>query len=178
MLYLRRNEFQIVICGDGGIGKTTLLKTFKRGHFINQTDPLESEQHVIDLNLNLGLNKKTKIFLHFWDLDIDPKDLFQSREQKTSISDFAQHWLQADVIVLCFDLSDLDTLEDIQEWIDFLPAKTPRVLIGTKKDIGDSMKDLIEPHMDALNLQDYIETSARNDMDSIVAFFTEKLFLI
>jgi small GTP-binding protein len=173
MFQKKTNELKIAVCGGGGVGKTTLLKSFKKGHFFRDaTITTEVEYHIVNLELTKG---KENLFLVFW--DFGGQEQFQDMEIK-DITKFIEHAQQADAIMLCFDLNDLDTLEEVSEWVKLLPADIPRILVGTKKDLGGSMADLIELYLETFNFKSYVETSAKDDITSVNKVFEELLIVI
>ncbi|MFX0066511.1 MAG: GTP-binding protein [Candidatus Hermodarchaeota archaeon] len=173
MFQKKNNELKIAVCGGGGVGKTTLLKSFKKGHFVGDVSiTTEVEYHIVHLNL---IKEKEHLFLVFW--DFGGQRQFQDMEIK-DITKFIEHAQQADAIMLCFDLNDLDTLEEVSEWVKLLPVDIPRILVGTKKDLGGSMADLIELYLETFKFQSYIETSAKTDITSVNRVFEELLIVM
>lgn len=76
----------------------------------------------------------------------------------------------ANVILLCFSLADMVTMENIKtkwmpEMLHHLP-NTPKILVGTKKDMRENSKTKVSTHegeefCKALKLSGYCECSAK-----------------
>lgn len=116
---------KIVVLGEGGVGKTTLAKTYTDNSFFTrakQTIAVEFHSKVL-LDYSSTKNK-----LQIWDLG--------GQEQFKNMGVFKEFCRGADAALLCFDLTDLSTLFSIPEWLDFIESDVPKFLIGTKSDIS------------------------------------------
>lgn len=122
-----KKPIKIVILGEGGIGKTTISKTFINNSFFTearQTIAVEFHSKILSDN-NKALSK-----LQIWDLG--------GQEQFKNMGVFKEFCRGADAAILCFDLTDLSSLFTIPEWLDFIEPHVPKFLIGTKSDIASS----------------------------------------
>lgn len=146
-------KMKLAVLGEGGVGKTTLVKTFKDGAFSPSTMTIAVEYHT----------KKTAIgghpvLLQIWDLG--------GQDQFKNMGLFSRYLEGTEGAVLCFDLTDLDTLDILPEWIAMLPKNTSLILVGLKADLLDDDNPFDEtelsPLMDAHPFVEFCLTSARD----------------
>ncbi|KAJ2784616.1 GTP-binding protein Rho1 [Coemansia javaensis] len=118
---------KLVIVGDGACGKTCLLIVFSKGTFPELYVPTVFENYVVDVEVD---GKQVELAL--WDTagqeDYD-------RLRPLSYPD-------SHVILICFSIDSVDSLENVQEkWISeviHFCQGLPIILVGCKKDLrGD-----------------------------------------
>ncbi|MFX0094769.1 MAG: Rab family GTPase [Candidatus Hodarchaeota archaeon] len=161
-------SLKIVVAGEGGIGKTALIETFRAGTFVKDTVMTIAVQfHVKKIKI---MNEE--ISLQIWDLG--------GQKQFYNMGVFERYSRGAHVAMICFDLSDLDTLEAVPRWAKIIPPNVPKILVGTKRDKSNasSILDLIELYIEELNFANYVETSSLEDPTSVKVAFDELLSLI
>ncbi len=131
MYYLRlipskeKKPLKIVLLGEGGVGKTTISKSYIDNYFFTkskQTIAVEFHSKII----SRSENEVSK--LQLWDLG--------GQEHFKHMGVFGDFCKGADAALLCFDLTDLSSLFNLAEWIEFIPPLIPRFLIGTKSDLA------------------------------------------
>ncbi|MFX0092863.1 MAG: Rab family GTPase [Candidatus Hodarchaeota archaeon] len=164
----KNNHLKIVVVGEGGVGKTALIKTY------------QAEKPVSDTVMTIAVQFHTKkvqirgkeVSLQIWDLG--------GQKQFFGMGVFKRYCQGAHAALVCFDLSDLDTLEEVPKWVKLLPKKAPKILVGTKKDKveDDSVLDLIELYIKELKFANYVETSSLEDPTSVKVAFEELLSIV
>lgn len=144
-----------IVLGDGAVGKTTLLHRWIDGIFIE------------DLQMTIGVTFHTYKTNHngvpcnlvVWDLG--------GQRQFREMGVFEKYLKGASSILLGFDLTSLDTFQNLPEWIDFIKRNAdnvPLVLFGNKSDLLSEREvepDLIDDAVKEYGFKAYFETSAR-----------------
>src|SRR5271157_41947 len=130
--------WKLIVGGQGGVGKTTILYRFIHNEF------LEDTKYTVGVQFHTQAVERQgkKISLVLWDLGGQERFRFIQPEYVKG----------ADGAFICFDLSRYMTLEGIREWIIMFRQNVPRVpivLVGTKLDLVD--KDAQKSIFDAAN---------------------------
>ena len=121
--------FKILTLGESGVGKTCILRRFVENKFLKNhlaTIGIDFRAKTIQIN---GYEVKLKI----WDT--------AGEERFRNITN--QYYKGADGIVLIFDITDQNTFDKIQDWMNQINSNTQTneiglVLIGNKKDLENN----------------------------------------
>ncbi|MFX1251767.1 MAG: Rab family GTPase [Promethearchaeota archaeon] len=165
----RVKNFKVIVCGEGGIGKTAFLNAFKKGSYEEEPGmTVAIEPHV----LYFERENKQKINLQIWDLS--------GQEQFVGVDGlYKKFCYAANGAIVCFDLGEPTTIERLPRWLDLLPDKIPKILVGTKEDTAEGLKGLVRTLLDASGIRDdfksYIEISAKGDLLSVHEIFKKLL---
>ncbi|MFW9914188.1 MAG: Rab family GTPase [Candidatus Thorarchaeota archaeon] len=156
------NKLKLALLGEGGVGKTTLAKSFKEGKFSESSMTIAVEFHVKRIMVN-----GQPVVLQIWDLG--------GQEQFKNMGLFPTYLKGSSGVAACFDVTDLETLDVLPDWIDLLPEGTPMILVGLKADLLEAPFDMreIRPFMESYPFIDFCLTSAK-DL-SMVSHVFEKL---
>ncbi|KAM9734473.1 rho-related GTP-binding protein RhoF [Menidia menidia] len=117
-------ELKIVIVGDGGCGKTSLLMVYAKGDFPEKYAPSVFEKYVTSITLG---GKEIKLNLY----DTAGQDDYDRLRPLS--------YQEANLILVCFDVTNPTSFENVQiKWFPevkhFCP-NIPVVLIGCKTDL-------------------------------------------
>lgn len=166
ILTMKLNPFRplkIVILGEGGVGKTTLARTFiDNTFFADAKQTIAVAFHSTFIRL---YDSDTKARVQIWDLG--------GQEQFKNMGVFQEYCRGADGALLCFDLTDLGSLYALPAWIEFLHPNVPRYLIATKLDVATPE----EQKFDSTTFQQQFQTQlafkcTAKDAHSIISIFT------
>ncbi|KAL5633183.1 hypothetical protein ACGC1H_003621 [Rhizoctonia solani] len=117
---------KIVVCGDGGCGKTSLLNVFTRGFFTQVYEPTVFENYVHDVKVDDQI-----VELSLWDT-AGQEDFDRLR----SLSYADTH-----LVMLCFSVDNPISLENVESrWIEEVLEHCPGVklvLVALKCDLRD-----------------------------------------
>jgi len=154
----KKYVYKILVAGQGGVGKTTLLTRIVTGKFVQNTAmTIGVEFHL--LNLTLG-NEDDKIqtVIQLWD--------FGGQERFRFMLD--SYVAGARGALLLYDMTRLRTLDGLEEWVKIVRTHDPDLpilFVGTKLDrveditvSDDYAKEFLEP----LNMFDHMKISSKD----------------
>ena len=146
------NVFKILTIGDGGVGKTSILRRYVENKFL--------KHHLSTIGIDF-LSKTLKIKdkeikLKIWDT--------AGQERYRQIT--SHIYKDADGIILVFDVTSEESFNQITDWMEQIKNNVSKeeinlILIGNKCDLADRMveKERGEKMAKNLNIK-YFETSA------------------
>ena len=155
--------FKILLLGDAGVGKSSIILRYTKNQFnASMVGSIGVDFKTKDIIVN---NKKVKI--QIWDT--------AGHERFRTIT--TSYYRGAHGIVTVFDLTDRESYEHIEKWLDeinkYAKENVMRFLIGNKSDLVDQRKVTYEEARalaNKLNIY-YVETSAKNNIN-VSDFFT------
>ncbi|CDS13683.1 hypothetical protein LRAMOSA05857 [Lichtheimia ramosa] len=118
---------KLVVVGDGGCGKTSLLVVYKRGAFPERYVPTVFENYIASVQID---NKTIQLAL--WDT--------AGQEDYDRLRPLS--YPETDVVLICFAIDQRTSFTNVQD--RWLPEVThfcegvPKLLIGTKIDLRDN----------------------------------------
>lgn len=165
---------KLVVGGEGGVGKTTILQRFLTHEFVKGTTMTIGVQfHIQELERN-GISFK----LAMWDLGGQDRFRFV-------LSDYCVGSIGA---FLVFDMSDLSTLESMDTWVGTFRKRVPDLpilLIGTKCDkVSPEDRNIIEEiarkEAEKRGFIGYFSTSSKTgeNVDRAIYFMVDHAFLV
>jgi len=169
----KKNRKKIIILGEGGVGKTTLLHRSIDDVFIDSTDMTIGTDFFV---------KKGDIPEENEDDEVEKNEQDQDQQPYMLIWDFAgqdhfrfilKDYLKgAEGVILCFNLVRSRTLRKLYGWVDLLKEggiwekeNVKFFLVGTKNDLVPKNPDaiskkLINKFMKETNIKHFFKTSA------------------
>ena len=120
------SAFKVVIAGNAGVGKTTLLKAFFKEFQFMEEHPAEKDVYFKNFTLDNG----KKVQLEFWDMPSLQSDLKTVNKL---------HFRRAVGAVIVFDVTNAQTFKDSIKWINITKENAENncqiILVGNKTDI-------------------------------------------
>ncbi|TFF97651.1 MAG: GTP-binding protein [Promethearchaeota archaeon] len=154
--------FKILLAGDGGVGKTTLLHRYIKGEFSQSTQ------------MTIGV----EFFLK--EVQVDGQDctlqLWDFGGQQRFRFLLESYVMGAKGALLMFDLTRPMTLENLNEWISICrknDSELPILFVGTKLDLEEDISvddDYAKNFLDQFDLLDYIKVSSKTGENVQEAF--------
>lgn len=156
--------YKIIIVGDSGVGKSTVVDNYITGSF---TDDIKSTIG-IDFQLKAIDTGPDKIKIQIWDT--------AGQERYRSIC--RSYYRQAGGILIMFDLTRKVTFDNIPKWITEIKQNVDNMyemeimLVGNKADL-EARREVSD--YEIIKLQEefdlpYIETSAKSDLNVNTTF--------
>jgi len=160
----KEQVYKVLICGEGGVGKTTLLHRYIERKFIISTKmTIGVEFFIKELEVD-----GRKILLQIW--DFGGQDRF-----RFLLKNYARG---AKGALFLFDLTRPISLEKIEDWLEISRVEDqniPILLIGSKLDLLGSMtieQGYIEEIKEKYNLFEFLKVSSKTGENVDLAFHT------
>jgi small GTP-binding protein len=123
--------FKVIFIGEGGVGKTSLLKRHTEGYF--------NESMILTVGVDFAVQDVTRgdwsATLQIWDLG-----------GQIRFRDFViQYFMGARAAVAVFDVTAPYTLERLNDWVTRLletERQVPLVIVGNKIDLRDELSEV------------------------------------
>ena len=164
--------FKLVMLGDSGVGKTSLVKYEIKNSFNCKRDSTIIFEHSFK---NFGIYGKT-VRLQIWD----------TCGQEVYHSSMKNFYRSALCIVVVFSLESLDSFNKVNKWIEEIQENNSDdsilVLIGNKSDLTQPRiipKETIEDYCKKNGIENYFEASAKSgeNVHEIFKTLVKKLFI-
>jgi small GTP-binding protein len=153
---------KVIISGDGGVGKTTMLHRYIKGKFID------------GLHMTIGVEfflkeleiEGEKVMLQIWD--------FGGQERfRFLLKNYARG---AKGALLMFDLTRPVTLENLDQWVEICRDENPElpiIFLGTKLDLLNFITvedEFALTYKEKFNLFDFLKISSKTGQNVELAF--------
>ncbi|XP_071815257.1 mitochondrial Rho GTPase 1-A-like isoform X1 [Apostichopus japonicus] len=165
-------DVRILLLGDAGVGKTSLILTLVSDEFPDEDVPARAEEITIPPDVT-----PEKVPTHIVD--------YSARDQSDEI--LLEEIERADVICVVYAVNDKETIDNITEyWLPLIrntlsaDHTTPIILVGNKSDQADanSLETVVPIMNDYAEIETCVECSARNLKNiSEVFYYAQKAVL-
>ena len=151
---MRNFLFKVLVCGEGGVGKTSLLRRYVDGFF--------DESTIMTVGVEFFIKEIIFDDIH---CSIQLWDLGGQKRFRYLLENYV---MGARGALLLFDLTKMPKIGDILEWVNISrlhDINLPIILVGNKNDLEDfiAVDDDSALHLkNAFNMIDYVKTSAKS----------------
>ncbi len=160
---------KILLAGEGGVGKTTLLHRFVDGKFSGETRMTIGVEFFLK-EVEINSNHCT---LQLWDFGGQQRFRFL----------LESYVLGAKGALLLFDLTRPITLEKLEQWVEICRKNDPDLpilFLGTKTDLVDDIMvddDYALEFKEAFDLFDYLKVSSKSgdNVNNVFGLLTKKI---
>uniref|UniRef100_A0A6J0UGE8 Rho-related GTP-binding protein RhoF n=1 Tax=Pogona vitticeps TaxID=103695 RepID=A0A6J0UGE8_9SAUR len=127
----KKKELKIVIVGDGGCGKTSLLRVYAEGTFPEQYAPSVFEKYTTSVTV-----RKKEVILHLYDT--------AGQEDYDRLRPLS--YQNTNVVLICYDVMNPTSFDNVLiKWsheVNHFCRGTPVVLVGCKTDLRKDKEHL------------------------------------
>ena len=157
--------FKIIVCGDGGVGKSTMVQRLVTGVYVAQRITIGTDLATFDIEID----DLTSIRLQIWDF---------AGEKRFRI--FLPNYARGAVgCLLCYDITRRTSFENLPEWYEIIENNTYNpvvILVGEKLDLADVGRsveiDQAEEFKEKYGISHFFETSSKNGENNRLIFET------
>lgn len=158
----RQLLFKVIVVGDGGVGKSTMVKRLTTGLFIPQKITIGTD--LASIQIDMGDKGSAK--LQIWDFAGEKRFRF-------FLPNYARGALGC---VLCYDITRYHSFENLIEWYNIVrdnAANPVFVLVGCKLDLADrrviDFND-VKQFQDKFKIDYFFETSSKSGENNQLIF--------
>jgi Ras-related protein Rab-11A len=161
----QRLLYKVVIVGDGGVGKSTMVQRLVTGLYIAQRITIGTDLATFDVEAE----NSAKVRLQIWDF---------AGERRFRI--FLPNYARGAVgCLLCYDITRRTSFESLTEWYNIVyqnAANPVFILVGEKLDLADVRrsveKEQAEEFKQRFKLDRFFETSSKSGENNKLIFET------
>lgn len=160
----RKLLFKIVIVGDGGVGKSTMIQRLTTGQFIPQKITIGTDLATYDIDID-----NINIRLQIW-------DFAGERRFRLFLPNYSRG---ATGCLLCYDITRRTSFDSLDEWFKIVNENAINpvfILVGEKLDLADIRRSVNNEHAEELkekyNLDYFFETSSKSGENNKMIFET------
>ena len=160
----RQLLFKVIVVGDGGVGKSTMVKRLTTGLFIPQKITIGTD--LASIQIDMGDKGSAK--LQIWDFAGEKRFRF-------FLPNYARGALGC---VLCYDITRYQSIENLIEWYNIVKdnaANPVFALVGCKSDLAARrVVDFNEgkQFQEKYNIDYFFETSSKSGENNHLIFQT------
>ena len=158
----RKYLFKVVVVGDGGIGKSTMIQRLITGKFVPMKITIGTDLATIHKDID-----SNSIKLQVWDFAGEKRFRF-------FLPNYARG---AKGCLLCYDVTRYTSFQNLPEWYDIIrqSALNPIfILVGCKQDLGEMKrtvtKEEAEKFQKKYNIPYFFETSSKTGFNNELIF--------
>lgn len=104
-------RFKIVLVGDGGVGKTSIVRRYTKDQFFDEYDPTIS----VDFDVKKFEEPFFLVKINLWDVSGHP-EFWQER---------LDYYKDSDAVIFVYDCSLRQSYQNLQSWYDEVSNNTP-----------------------------------------------------
>jgi len=161
----RKLLFKVVVVGDGGIGKSTMVQRISTGQFIPQKITIGTDLEILHVNID----ENTTADLQIW-------DFAGERRFRIFLPNYARG---ATGCLLCYDITRHTSFESLEEWYGIVKNNAVNpvfILVGEKLDLADVRRSVetsqAEEFKEKYKLNRFYETSSKSGENNKMIFET------
>jgi len=161
----RKLLFKVVVVGDGGIGKSTMIQRLSTGQFIPQKITIGTDLAVE----NIQIDENITVNLQIW-------DFAGERRFRIFLPNYAQG---ATGCLLCYDITRHTSFESLEEWYGIVKNNAVNpvfILVGQKLDLADIRRSVersqAEEFKENHKIDCFFETSSKSGENNKMIFET------
>jgi len=161
----RKLLFKVVIVGDGGVGKSTMVQRLTTGQFIPQKITIGTDLAVEEIQIN----ERITVRLQIW-------DFAGERRFRLFLPNYSRG---ATGCILCYDITRRSSFDNLIEWYDIVSNNADNpviILVGEKLDLADVRRSVdyqeAEEFKEEYNLTYFFETSSKSGVNNNTIFET------
>ena len=160
----KKHLFKILVVGDGGIGKSTMIQRLITGKFIEQKITIGT-----DLASWSTFRGELEIKLQIW-------DFAGERRFRFFLPNYSRG---AEGCLLCYDITRFTSFQNLQEWYDIVKNNTSNpvfILVGGKVDLAESRRavkfEVAEEFQKEHKILHFFESSSKSGYNTKEIFET------
>ncbi|MFW9902430.1 MAG: Rab family GTPase [Candidatus Thorarchaeota archaeon] len=161
----RKILFKIVVVGDGGVGKSTMVQRLTTGQFIPQKITIGTDLATYDVQIDNSFDVRLQIW-----------DFAGERRFRLFLPNYSRG---ATGCLLCYDITRRTSFDSLEEWYNIVNNNADNpifILVGEKLDLADIRRNVdyedANEFKEKYNMDFFFETSSKSGENNKMIFET------